>query len=50
MVKQVFPYGTVEIEGENGQIFKVNGHRLKHYISGPVIEPPHEVLYLDPLE
>ena len=48
VVKQVFPYVTVEIEEEDGQIFKVNGHRLKHYISGQILECPQEVLYFDP--
>ncbi|KAI3744277.1 hypothetical protein L1987_57354 [Smallanthus sonchifolius] len=35
-VKEVFPYGTVENEHEDGRIFKDNGHRLKPYIDGPV--------------
>ncbi|KAI3773935.1 hypothetical protein L1987_48474 [Smallanthus sonchifolius] len=35
-VREVFPYGTVKIEHEDGRIFKVNGHRLKPYIDGPV--------------
>ncbi|KAI3774112.1 hypothetical protein L1987_48656 [Smallanthus sonchifolius] len=43
MVKKVFPYGTVEIEHEDGRIFKVNGHRLKPYIDGPV-DPELEVM------
>ncbi|XP_076919413.1 uncharacterized protein LOC143580203 [Bidens hawaiensis] len=30
-ITEVFPYGTIEIEDESGK-FKVNGHRLKHYI------------------
>ncbi|KAD4385220.1 hypothetical protein E3N88_25388 [Mikania micrantha] len=33
-VKEFFPYGMVEIEDKDGASFKVNGHRLKHYISG----------------
>nr|GFA23016.1 hypothetical protein [Tanacetum cinerariifolium] len=28
----VFPYGTVELSQTDGPNFKVNGHRLKHYI------------------
>jgi len=36
IVKDVFPYGTVEISDEVGSSWKVNGHRLKHYIGGPV--------------
>ncbi|KAK9050284.1 hypothetical protein SSX86_007521 [Deinandra increscens subsp. villosa] len=35
IVKQVFPYGTVELESDSGE-WKVNGHRLKHYIGGPI--------------
>ncbi|KAI3814066.1 hypothetical protein L1987_18810 [Smallanthus sonchifolius] len=46
-VKEVFPYGTVEIEHEDGRIFKVNGHRLKPYIDGPV-DPALEVVNLHP--
>nr|GEU94876.1 reverse transcriptase domain-containing protein [Tanacetum cinerariifolium] len=30
-ITQVFPYGTVELSETDGQNFKVNGHRLKHY-------------------
>ena len=30
-IKQVFPFGTVELWDKNGQSFKVNGQRLKHY-------------------
>ncbi|XP_071923253.1 uncharacterized protein [Coffea arabica] len=33
-VTQVFPYGAVEIKGENGSPFKVNGQRLKPYLAG----------------
>nr|GEY63195.1 reverse transcriptase domain-containing protein [Tanacetum cinerariifolium] len=31
-ITQVFPYGTVELSKTNRPNFKVNGHRLKHYI------------------
>ena len=37
VVKKVFPYGTVELEDQNGLIFKVNGHRVKHY-AGEVVK------------
>nr|GEV59416.1 reverse transcriptase domain-containing protein [Tanacetum cinerariifolium] len=30
-ITHVFPYGTVELSQTDGQNFKVNGHRLKHY-------------------
>ncbi|KAL0285913.1 UNVERIFIED_CONTAM: hypothetical protein Sradi_7160500 [Sesamum radiatum] len=33
IVTNVFPHGAVELLGEKGP-FKVNGHRLKHYIEG----------------
>ena len=33
-VKQVFPFGAVELWDKNGQVFRVNGQRLKHYFSG----------------
>jgi hypothetical protein len=32
-VRTVFPFGTVELENKEGQTFKVNGQRLKHYIA-----------------
>ncbi|GJQ97738.1 hypothetical protein Tco_0008877 [Tanacetum coccineum] len=35
-IVQVFPYGTVELSQNSGPNFKVNGHRLKHYIGGDV--------------
>jgi transposase InsO family protein len=49
-VKEVYPYGTVAIENTDGLTFKVNGHRLKFYISGPCdlvveaieLQAPHE--------
>ncbi|GJZ36223.1 reverse transcriptase domain-containing protein [Tanacetum coccineum] len=33
-VAQVFPYGTVELSQTGGPNFKVNSHRLKHYLEG----------------
>ncbi|XP_022019574.1 uncharacterized protein LOC110919612 [Helianthus annuus] len=44
-VKEVFPYGTIMIENADGVIFKVNGHRLKLYVVGP-IESAVEVIEL----
>ncbi|KAD4983021.1 hypothetical protein E3N88_19692 [Mikania micrantha] len=39
VVEEVFPYGTVELQNEvDGNTWKVNGHRLKHYIGGPIDE------------
>ncbi|XP_076897122.1 uncharacterized protein LOC143550341 [Bidens hawaiensis] len=47
-VRQVFEYGTVDIGHEDGRIFKVNGHRLKHYLGEPV-EIVLEVVDLHPM-
>ena len=35
-VKEEYLYGAVSFENIEGLTFKVNGHRLKLYISGPV--------------
>ncbi|GJZ43639.1 reverse transcriptase domain-containing protein [Tanacetum coccineum] len=35
-VAQVFAYGIVELSQTDGQNFKVNGHRLKHYFGGDI--------------
>ncbi|GJT17139.1 reverse transcriptase domain-containing protein [Tanacetum coccineum] len=35
-VAQVFPYGTVELSQTDEPNFKVNGHRLKHYLRGDI--------------
>ncbi|GKF46186.1 hypothetical protein Tco_0135988, partial [Tanacetum coccineum] len=37
-ITQVFPYGTVELSQANGSNFKVNGHRVKHYFGGDVLQ------------
>ncbi|XP_062119076.1 uncharacterized protein LOC133832772 [Humulus lupulus] len=31
-VVKVFPYGSVEVQGKNGEPFKVNGQQLKPYL------------------
>ncbi|GKA29025.1 reverse transcriptase domain-containing protein [Tanacetum coccineum] len=31
-ITEVFPYGTVELSQPKGPNFKVNGHRIKHYL------------------
>nr|GEZ86024.1 reverse transcriptase domain-containing protein [Tanacetum cinerariifolium] len=35
-ITKLFPYGTVELSQSDGQNFKVNGHRVKHYFRGDV--------------
>nr|GEX04886.1 reverse transcriptase domain-containing protein [Tanacetum cinerariifolium] len=37
-IAKVFPYGTVELSQANGPNFKVNGHRIKHYFGGDVLQ------------
>ncbi|XP_076890846.1 uncharacterized protein LOC143542058 [Bidens hawaiensis] len=50
LVKEVFPYGVVELENpDNGTCWKVNGHRLKHYLGGPEESIEMEETPLDPL-
>nr|GEW44874.1 reverse transcriptase domain-containing protein [Tanacetum cinerariifolium] len=38
IIAKVFPYGTVELYQANGHNFKVNGHRVKHYFGGDVLQ------------
>nr|GEU35747.1 reverse transcriptase domain-containing protein [Tanacetum cinerariifolium] len=35
-ITKVFPYGTVELSQPDGLNFKVNGHRVKHYLEGDI--------------
>jgi hypothetical protein len=46
-VRKVYPFGAVDISGEDGRIFKVNGQRLKTYIAD---QNHDERLNLDLLE
>ncbi|XP_076920820.1 uncharacterized protein LOC143582055 [Bidens hawaiensis] len=49
LVKEVFLYGVVELENpDNGKSWKVNGHRLKHYLGGPEESIEMEETPLDP--
>ena len=38
-VVKVYPHGTVDLTNAKGQIFKVNGHRLKSYLIRDIIDP-----------
>ena len=42
-VVKVYPHGAVEICNDNGDIFKVNGQRLKAYIAGNPIEKSNSI-------
>ena len=33
-IKQVFPFGAIELWDKNRHVFHVNGQRLKHYYGG----------------
>ncbi|GJS59567.1 hypothetical protein Tco_0654351 [Tanacetum coccineum] len=49
-IAQVFPYGTVELSQTNRPNFKVNGHRLKHYLGGdipPMVVPDLQTFPMD---
>nr|GEY00408.1 reverse transcriptase domain-containing protein [Tanacetum cinerariifolium] len=37
-ITKVFPYGTAELSQANGPNFKVNGHRIKNYFGGDVLQ------------
>ena len=45
MIREVFPHGAVELESGD-HTWKVNGHRLKPYIGGP-IPSDEEVMLLE---
>ncbi|XP_062100155.1 uncharacterized protein LOC133806035 [Humulus lupulus] len=47
-VVQVFPYGSVEVQGNSGDSLKVNGQRLKPYLGGHV-DQAKSILLLKPL-
>ena len=38
-VIKVYPHGAVDLANAQGEIFKVNRHRLKPYFTGEVIHP-----------
>ncbi|GJS40676.1 hypothetical protein Tco_0565719 [Tanacetum coccineum] len=40
-IANVYPYGTIELFQKDGQSFKVNGHRVKHYFGEDV---PKEII------
>ncbi|KAL8105185.1 hypothetical protein AgCh_029107 [Apium graveolens] len=49
IVKVVFPYGAIEIENlKNGEIFKVNGQRLKPFLELPVDSEEEVIHLIDP--
>ncbi|GKC40527.1 hypothetical protein Tco_1052911, partial [Tanacetum coccineum] len=39
-ITKVFPYGTIELSQLDGPNFKVNGHRVKHYLGGDLPPKP----------
>lgn len=50
-VVKVYPFGTVELKDyKNGNIFKVNGNRVKEYHEGKEMEKPVDCLLLQQIE
>ena len=48
VVSNIFPFGAVEIKSETtNKVFKVNGHRLKHFYEGLKAQPLEEVALQD---
>ncbi|XP_021971746.1 uncharacterized protein LOC110866909 [Helianthus annuus] len=48
VVREVFPYGTVELYDEVDKgVWKVNDHRLKHYLGGPIDTTEEEEIPLE---
>jgi hypothetical protein len=46
IIKKVFAYGAVELENpKNGDVFKVNGQRIKPFLEG--FTPELEIVQLD---
>ena len=41
VVHHIYPHGAVDLVGEGGDIFKVNGHRLKKYYDR--LDPEEEI-------
>ncbi|XP_071740199.1 uncharacterized protein [Rutidosis leptorrhynchoides] len=48
VVKNVRPYGTVELVNSNGDGFKVNSHWVKHYVDGPLEIEEEVTINFDP--
>ncbi|XP_048428425.1 uncharacterized protein LOC125471755 [Pyrus x bretschneideri] len=48
-VTQVMPHGAIEIKNlQNEELFKVNGHRLKHYLDTTLSEIKEVAYFEDP--
>ncbi|XP_062089288.1 uncharacterized protein LOC133795850 [Humulus lupulus] len=47
-ITKVYPHGVVELRGNEGGEFKVNGQRLKHYWDGEVERNKTSLTLVDP--
>jgi len=47
---KVFPYGEVEMWSQPTRVFKVNGKRLKHYVTNAQIEEKVANTFFAPLK
>ena len=45
-VRHVYPYGVILISNNMGEIFKVNGHRLKKYYGAEIDKENNEAIEL----
>ena len=48
VVRKVYPHGAVDIGSDNGEVFKVNGQRLKLYRDAEPIGEPSSVVLIIP--
>ena len=50
IITNVFPHGAVEIQrSASDKVFKVNGHRLKHFYEGFLVNIVEEVALESPI-
>ena len=48
-VRKVYPFGAIDICNNENEVFKVNGHRLKHYIADQSKDERFVQLLSDPV-
>ena len=48
IVIKVYPHGAIDIANEKGEVFKVNGYRLKPYLIGEAIAPGQSICLSTP--
>ena len=48
-VVKIFPHGAIEICNDKGEVFKVNGQRLKRYVTNCPVEESVFIVLIDPI-